>query len=140
MRFSRSHLIPLPLPLRWVLAVVLIFNGAVSPPAMAHAAMADGHGANAHAAMAHVAPANCHHDDAPPPASKSVEAVKHQHGDNCPCCAGGAGCQCGCIVAFAVPVTFPDLRPLAPLALADELRVPQFAPAPRHRLLRPPIT
>ena len=127
MRFSKTALKALPFPLRWVLALVLILNGAVAQPVMAHAATADDHGA-----VAHAMPGHCHD------ASPSSAITKHVH-SKCPCCANGNACQCGCVVALALPMTFPDLRPFAPLALADRLRVPQFAAAPQHRLLRPPI-
>ena len=129
MRILRSRLTPLPLPLRWVLALALILNGGFVPPVVAHAAMAEGHGATVHAMSAH-----CHHHNAPP----SSESAKHRD-DNCPCCSNGAACHCGCVVALALPRTFPDLRPVAPLTLTDQLRVPDLAAVPLHRLLRPPI-
>jgi hypothetical protein len=129
MHFSRSRLTPLPLALRWVLALVLILNGAVATPVMAHAAMAEGHSTTAHSMSAH-----CHHHDASP----SSETAKHRQNE-CPCCTSHGACQCGCVVVLTLPITFPDLRPLAPLTLTDQLRVPDLAAAPRHRLLRPPI-
>ena len=49
MPFSRFRLKTLPFPLRWLLAIALILNGAVAPPVMAHAAMAEGHGTTAYA-------------------------------------------------------------------------------------------
>jgi hypothetical protein len=42
-------------------------------------------------------------------------------------------------VALALPLAFPDLRPLAPSTPATPPRVPGWTAAPRHRLLRPPI-
>ena len=129
--FSRRlRLRTLRLPLRWVLALVLILNGAVVPPVMAHAAMQDDHGVAAHTMSMH-----CHpHDGALP----SSESTKH-HGKSCACCMNGGACQCGFVVTLALPITFADLRPLAPLTISDQLRVPQFVAVPRHRLLRPPI-
>ena len=113
--------------LRWVLAVLLILNSAVAPRVMAHAAMtAD------HAVTAQTMPIHCHHHDA----STSSEQTKH-HNNECPCCVGD-GCQCGCVVSSAPPITFPELRRFAPQALVDYLRASAPAAAPRHRLLRPP--
>jgi len=112
-----------------VLALALIFNGAVVPPVVAHTAMAAGHDTAAHAM-----PAHCHHQDA----SMSSAAVKHRQNKYL-CCIGDGACQCGCVVTFALLMTFPDLRPLAPLTLTDQLYVSAPVATPRHRLLRPPI-
>lgn len=117
------------LPLRWVLAVVLILNGAVAPPVMAHVAKGDDYRSDAHAMSVH-----CHHHDEVP-SSASVEQQKKR----CGCCTGLDVCQCGGIVIFALPKMFPDMRPFSPDAFAVGLIVPQLALAPRYRLLRPPI-
>jgi hypothetical protein len=126
MRFSRSRLKTLPLPLRWLLALLLILNGAVAPPVMAHAAMIDGDGVTMSA--------HCHQHDA-----SFSSAIEKLPNNPCRCCTAGHNCQCGCVVALALPVTLPDLRPLAPRALATRLIVPEPAVAPPQRLLRPPI-
>jgi hypothetical protein len=94
---------------------------------MAHAAMDENHEATAQAASAH-----CHHRDM---ASLGASAQQNQ----CPCCTGGHACQCGYVVAFAPPLAVVDLSSEAPPTLAGLLRVPELAPPPRHRLLRPPI-
>jgi len=118
---------PLPLPLRWLLALVLILNGAVASPIMVQAADHP----SQHNSQAE--PAHCSgHDEL-----RSPEAPK-PHPEKCPCCTNGGACQCGCVVA-ALSLTFPDLRPLAPLTLIDQRGVPELATVPRHRLLRPPI-
>ena len=130
MRRSRQRLTPLPLPLRWLLALVLILNGAVAPPVMAHASLSDGQSKAVHTMSMH-----CHDHHG---TSSSFESAKHQH-HPCPCCTDGGACQCGCIVTLAPPIAFPDLRPLAPMTVSDQARVPRFAAVPDHRLLRPPI-
>jgi len=42
-RSSRPRISPLLLPLRWLLALVLILNGAVSPPVAADVPASDAH-------------------------------------------------------------------------------------------------
>jgi hypothetical protein len=116
------------MPLRWLLALVLILNGAVVPPAIAGAAVGDDHHATAQATSGH-----CHQHDAVPAGSG-----KHGQKIPCPCCTDGGACQCGCVVALAL-LRFPDLRPLAPSTPATPAHVPELAAALRHRLLRPPI-
>jgi hypothetical protein len=126
MRFSRPRLRALPLPLRLLLALALILNGAVVPPITTHAAMADGDGVTMSA--------HCHQHGAA--LSSGIENLPN---NPCRCCTAGHNCQCGCVVALALPATFPDLRPLAPRAVATRLIVPEPAVAPPQRLLRPPI-
>ena len=130
MRFSRPRLRTLPLLLRWVLALVMILNGGVAAPVMADTEMA-----NSRDDTAHAMPPHCHHHDASA-SSENAENPPHK----CPCCTDGNGCQCGCIVTLALPMTFRDLRPFAPQTLTDPLSVLELATTPRHRLLRPPIS
>ena len=118
-----------PLPLRWLLALVLILNGAVSPPVAADVPASDAESRAATAASVH-----CHEHRA-----AAAATLTHAHKHPCPCCADGAACQCGCVVALALPLAFPDLRPLPPSTLATPPQVPDWAAAPRHHLLRPPI-
>lgn len=129
MRFPRSRLKSLPVPLRWVLAVILILNSAFVPPVLAQAPMNHGH-----IAVAHGTPMYCHHHDV----SSSPEQAKHRH-DGCPCCTGGYGCQCVCVVTLALPITVPDFRLRMPQVLAGRLSAPALMVAPLHRLIRPPI-
>jgi len=112
-----------------MLALALILNGAFAPPVIAHVAMADGQSTTAHGM-----PMHCHHHDA----SFSTESTK-PHKNKCHCCINGDACQCGCVVTLALPMSFSNLRPLAPLTLIDQLLVPGLAATPLHRLLRPPI-
>ena len=128
MRLSVLRMNPLLLPVRWVLALVLIFNGAVVSSGMAHEAMGGDHSAKSQVTS------HCHHH-----ADLSATDRAIHHPQKCPCCAGGDACLCGCAATFALPTTFPDLRPIAPQTLADGLSVPGFAAIPPHRLLRPPI-
>jgi hypothetical protein len=129
-RRTCSRLTTLPFPLRWVLTLALILNGAAAPPP-ARAALPDAQTGNAaHAMSAHCAG---HHGML---SSKQTTIRRHSE---CPCCADGVPCHCGCVVALALPMTFPDLRPLAPQTLVDDPRMPDLVAVPRHRLLRPPI-
>jgi hypothetical protein len=127
-RFSRPALASLPLPLRWLLALVLILNGAVAPPVAANDTMTDRPGAAA--AM----PGHCHQHQAQPNATAGHERKAQR-----PCCTDGATCQCGCIVTLALPLEFSDLRPSAPSTFSASAAEREFTAAPRHRLLRPPI-
>ena len=124
---SKFRLSPLPLPLRWVLAIVLILNGAVVPPTIALAAVTDEGGHVAHATSTH-----CHHQEGTPVSEHS----KH-HQNQCACCSGGNACQCGCLVAL--PVVLSDQRAYVPASLANRLRATEPTASPRRRLLRPPI-
>jgi len=117
------------MPLRWVLAIILILNGAFVPPVLAQAPMTQDHATSADAM-----PMHCHHHDV----LSSSEQAKSRH-NGCPCCTGGYGCQCGCVVTSVLPITVPDFRLRAPQVLADRLSVPAPTVAPLHRLIRPPI-
>ncbi len=120
---------PLPLWLRWILAAVLVLNGALAPLDTTQAkSSADSNGIP-HAAMG----PNCHHHLA----SQAAGMPKHVQSE-CPCCEGSK-CQCRCISSVAVATVFPDLRPLAPQVFAARWSSREPAISPLHRLLRPPI-
>ncbi|MGH8121454.1 MAG: CopL family metal-binding regulatory protein [Rudaea sp.] len=130
MRHCFASMKPLPLLLRWVLAVVLVLNGALAPLAITHATTHVDSTASAHVASKGT---HCHHDDAST-AADSTKDSPHE----CPCC-DGSKCECGCISSVALPTVFPDLRPLAPQAFAARWSAPGPLVSPPSRLLRPPI-
>jgi len=127
---SKYRLKPLPPPLRWVLALLLILNGTAATPVIGHAAMVSGHDGTVHSTSTH-----CHVADA----AAAQGSEKNRKGD-CSCCFHGDACQCARVVASVLPPAFSDLRPLAPHTLTDRFRVPAPAAVPLHRLLRPPIS
>ncbi len=122
---------PPPLWLRCALAVILVVNGVLAPWQMTHATNPADSKMETHAmSMA----AHCHPQEASDAASRSAPL----HND-CPCCDRGK-CECTCLSVLALPVTFPDLRPLAPQAFAAQWPVPEPGVTPPSRLLRPPIS
>ena len=130
MHHRSARMKPLSTWLRWVLAAILILNGALAPLGMTHAMSRADTKTDSHAMSMG---AHCHHHDA----SKTVDAAKPLHGQ-CPGCDGNT-CQCGCISSVALPTTFSDLRPLTPQDYATNWSVPETAASPPSRLLRPPI-
>ena len=126
-RFARMKL--LPVWLRWVLAVILVLNGAVAPLEMTHAASPASSTTDMHASTV----ANCHHHDAAKPIAST-----HSPRNGCACCDGGKG-QCGCVSSVVQPITFADLRPLTPQGFAADRSALEISLAPSSLLLRPPI-
>ena len=127
---ARRRLRPLPLPVRCILALVLVLNGAMwSPWAMAQAKPgAMGHHAE-HAQLSTTS--HCHHDLASASHKKSRAPV-------CPCCAGGGNCACGCVTPLSAPIVIL-LEPPPQAGFSGLFIVPKLPPSPRGPLLRPPI-
>ena len=119
-RFSRPK--ALPAWLCYVLAAVLVLNGAfaplgmVQPSAKLHTLAMESH---------------CHHHIAAQP-----DTAQSRHG-TCPCF--GGVCHCGCANVFAIPTTFLDMRPIIPQRFIAIFILPQPAAVRTGRLLRPPI-
>ena len=127
-RFARMK--PLSTWLRWVLALVLVLNGALGPFSMAQATPKADSLAGKHEMSTG---AHCHLHGA----STTPDPAKPSH-EECPCC-DGSNCLCGCIAFATLPAIFPDLRPMAPQVFTANRAVPEPAVSPPSRLLRPPI-
>lgn len=130
MTHQSNRLQPLPIWLRWVMAVVLVCNVALAPIGATHA-MASQDSASMSGMGTH-----CHHH-VPPQATHS-KTVKHSR-TSCPCCGNGAQCQCGCISLAALPALTRDQGDLVPPTLLADRFMPRLAGRIPGRLLRPPI-
>jgi len=124
-----NYLQPLPVWLRWVMAVVLAFNAVVAPIGTTQAM-----GNQDSAAMPGMF--HCHHHS--PLQSSHSKAGKYSP-NSCPCCGNGTQCQCGCISLAALPAIAGDHRVLVlPTPVANTF-MPQSVGRVTGRLLRPPI-
>jgi hypothetical protein len=113
----------------WLLAFVLVLNGALSP-IMAQTMLNSATGVSLQASS--TSHTHCHEKNASAP-SKSVDADTA-----CPCC-DGSSCDCSCISVASIPVLFLNLRPLSPVIFVTQWMVPPAPVSPPGRLLRPPI-